>query len=98
MRDVLMDRVAPATHLVRAGRLAARFFVIASLRSDPVDVWSFSPLLANPIARPSPLFSWIASLSLAMTVMIEYLFVPMPSTILPVRLWSWRARFACDSL
>ena len=63
-----MDRVAPATHLVRAGRLAVRFFVIASLRSDPVDVWSFSPLLANPIARPSPLFSWIASLSLAMTV------------------------------
>ena len=52
----------------------------------------------NQPARPSPLFSWIASLSLAMTVMIEYLFVPMPSTILPVRLWSWRARFACDSL
>ncbi len=48
----------------------------------------------NQPARPSPDISWIASLSLAMTVMIEYLFVPMPSTILPVRLWNWGARFA----
>ena len=50
-----------------------------------------STRVLNQPARPSPIFSWIASLPLAMTVMIEYLFVPMPSTILPVRLWSWLA-------